>query len=151
MVDTIKISSNPEKVTTPGIKNVYRIINKLTNKAEGDYVTLSHERPADEARLRMFHPVHTHISKFVTNFEARNLHVPVFENGDLVYESPTLTAIQSFAKENLTLLWDEYKRTMMPEVYPVDFSQACWDNKMKNISKEQIKVNELVSTRLKGG
>ena len=39
---------------------------------------------------------------------------------------------------------------MMPEEYPVDLSQACWDNKMKNISKEQIKVDELVSTRLKG-
>jgi nicotinate phosphoribosyltransferase len=151
MVDTIKISGNPEKVTTPGIKNVYRIINKLTNKSEGDYITLSPERPADEERLRMFHPVHTHISKFVTNFEAKNLHVPVFENGNLVYESPPLYEIQSFAKENLTLLWDEYKRTMMPEVYPVDLSQACWDNKMRNISKEQIKVAELVSNRLKGG
>ncbi|MBJ3773877.1 nicotinate phosphoribosyltransferase, partial [Klebsiella pneumoniae] len=40
-VDRIKLSNNAEKVTTPGKKNVYRIINKKTNKAEGDYITLS--------------------------------------------------------------------------------------------------------------
>ncbi len=38
--DRIKLSNNAEKVTTPGKKNVYRIINKKTGKAEGDYITL---------------------------------------------------------------------------------------------------------------
>ena len=37
--DRIKLSNNAEKVTTPGKKNVYRIINKATGKAEGDYIT----------------------------------------------------------------------------------------------------------------
>ena len=35
--DRIKLSNNAEKVTTPGKKNVYRIINKKTGKAEGLY------------------------------------------------------------------------------------------------------------------
>ncbi|GAE46232.1 nicotinate phosphoribosyltransferase [Mesobacillus boroniphilus JCM 21738] len=39
MEDTIKISSNPEKVTTPGIKNVYRIINKALTIGGGLYYT----------------------------------------------------------------------------------------------------------------
>ena len=142
MVDTIKISGNPEKVTTPGLKKVYRIINKLNNKSEGDYITLENENPQEEERLKMFHPVYTHISKFVTNFEARDLHTLIFESGSLVYESPTLNEIQAFSKDNLELLWDEYKRTMMPEVYPVDLSQRCWDNKMRNITEAQNKVAE---------
>ncbi|PWZ95175.1 nicotinate phosphoribosyltransferase, partial [Staphylococcus pseudintermedius] len=40
LVDRIKLSNNAEKVTTPGKKKVYRIINTKTNKSEGDYITL---------------------------------------------------------------------------------------------------------------
>ncbi len=147
MVDTIKISGNPEKVTTPGMKKVYRIINTLNNKSEGDYIALDSETPQEESKLKMFHPVHTFISKFVTNFEAKELHQDIFVGGNLVYETPSLTEIQRYAKENLEVLWDEYKRTMYPEEYPVDLSQACWDNKMKNIQDVQTKVMALIGEK----
>ena len=140
MKDTIKISANPEKVTTPGLKRVYRIINKDNKKSEGDYIALDFEKPQDEEPLKMFHPVHTYVSKFVTNFEARELHCTIFENGKLVYELPPLNDIKNFAHENLDLLWDEYNRTLHPEEYPVDLSQACWDNKMSKIEEIKKKV-----------
>jgi len=142
MEDTIKISSTAEKVTTPGQKNLYRIIDLENGKAEGDYITMHDEDPASEKRLKMFHPVHTFISKFVTNFEAKNLHVQVVENGEVIYENPTLMAMQDYAKENLDLLWDEYKRSLNPEEYPVDLSQKCWDNKMRNIEEIQEMVED---------
>ncbi|MED2737149.1 nicotinate phosphoribosyltransferase [Bacillus toyonensis] len=146
MVDTIKISANPEKVTTPGLKKVYRIINTLNGKSEGDYIAMDSEIPQDEDRLKMFHPVHTYISKFVTNFEAKDLHSEIFKDGKLVYDLPSLQEIQSYAKDSLNLIWDEYKRTMNPEEYPVDLSQACWDNKMNHIEevKEKVLDNMLV-------
>lgn len=147
MVDTIKISGNPEKVSTPGLKRVYRIINHSNNKSEGDYIALEHEQPQEEDHLKMFHPVHTFISKFVSNFEARELHTTIFNEGELVYTSPTLQSIQDFAVNNLNLLWDEYKRTKMPEEYPVDLSQKCWDNKMKHIAYVQEKVNKEIKKR----
>ena len=147
MVDTIKISSNPEKVSTPGLKKVYRIINTINQKSEGDLITLEDENPQGEDRLKMFHPVYTFISKFVTNFEARELHHTIFKDGELVYTSPSLQEIQNFVKENLKLLWDEYKRTMNPEQYPVDLSQACWDNKMKKIQEVKQKVKEMISNK----
>ena len=56
MVDTIKISANPEKVSTPGLKKVFRIINLANQKSEGDYITLDHENPNEEKSLHMFHP-----------------------------------------------------------------------------------------------
>ncbi|WP_282171329.1 nicotinate phosphoribosyltransferase [Cytobacillus firmus] len=139
MTDTIKISGNPEKVTTPGLKRVYRIINKDNHKSEGDYIALDHENPQAEPRLKMFHPVHTFVSKFVTNFEARELHKVIFQEGKLTYKVPSLKEMQGFAKENLNVLWDEYRRSLNPEEYPVDLSQECWDNKMKMIS--QVKQN----------
>ncbi|MDW4528950.1 nicotinate phosphoribosyltransferase [Rossellomorea marisflavi] len=142
MQDTIKISSNAEKVSTPGKKRVYRIINSINHKSEGEYIALEHEKPQEEERLKMFHPVHTYISKFVTNFEARELHVDVFKDGKLVYETPSLDKIRTFVNENLELLWDEYKRAMNPEGYPVDLSDECWSNKMELIHEVKASVKE---------
>ena len=91
----------------------------------------------------MFHPVHTFISKFVTNFEAKELHLKVIDEGEIVYENPTLMEIRQYATDNLELLWDEYKRSLNPEEYPVDLSQKCWDNKMRNIQEVRDMVTEL--------
>jgi nicotinate phosphoribosyltransferase len=145
LVDTIKISGNPEKVTTPGLKKIYRIINLRNRKSEGDYIALEQENPQEEKRLRMFHPVHTFISKYVTNFEARELHHDIFIDGKLVYDLPTTQEIQQYAKENMAVLWDEYKRSLNPAEYPVDLSQKCWDNKMQNIEEVKRRVEEMVN------
>ncbi len=143
MEDTIKISSTSEKVTTPGQKKLYRIIDLENGKAEGDYITMSDEDPTHEKRLKMFHPVHTFVSKFVTNFEAKELHTKVIENGQVIYENPTLFEMRDYATSNLELLWDEYKRSLNPEEYPVDLSQKCWDNKMRNIQEVQEMVDRM--------
>ena len=144
--DTIKISANAEKVSTPGLKNVYRIIDLENGKAQGDYITMHDEDPQSEERIKMFHPVHTFVSKFVTNFEAKNLHEHVIVNGEVRYQNPTLEEMRTYATNNLELLWDEYKRAMNPEEYPVDLSQKCWDNKMRNIEE----VTEMVRKIVKG-
>ncbi|MGE7920383.1 nicotinate phosphoribosyltransferase [Viridibacillus sp. NPDC093762] len=143
MEDTIKISANAEKVSTPGKKKLYRIIDRENGKAEGDYITMFDEDPQLEERIKMFHPVHTFISKFVTNFEAKNLHTKVVENGQVIYESPSVQAMREYATENLDLLWDEYKRSLNPEEYPVDLSQKCWDNKMRNIQEVKDMVEQI--------
>src|SRR5690606_22927407 len=142
MEDTIKISGNAEKVTTPGLKKVYRIIDRENGKSEGDYITMHDEDPEKEERLKMFHPIHTFVSKFVTNFDAFNIHQQVVENGNVIYDYPSVQDIQKYAVKNLDLLWDEYKRSLNPEEYPVDLSQKCWDNKMRNIQE----VRESIQT-----
>lgn len=143
MEDTIKISGNAEKVTTPGQKNVYRIIDRENGKSEGDYIAMQDENPAEEDHLKMFHPVHTYVSKFVSNFEAVNIHHQVVANGEIIYENPSVQEMQEFAAENLDLLWDEYKRSLNPEEYPVDLSQKCWDNKMRNIQEVKDAIQQL--------
>lgn len=145
MTDTIKISGNPEKVSTPGLKKVFRIINKGNGKAEGDYITLENEQPQTQESIKMFHPVHTYLSKFITNFEARELHHTIFDKGKLMYNCPSLKEIQGYGYENLNLLWDEYKRSLFPEEYPVDLSQACWNNKMENIEEVKRNVKNMIN------
>lgn len=146
MADTIKISANPEKVTTPGQKRLYRIINKGNGHAEGDYLALASEDVTQE-RLKMFHPVHTYISKFVTDYTAKELHVTAIKDGKSCYEQPSLQEIQRYAADNLKLFWDEYKRMLNPEEYPVDLSEECWNNKIKLIKEVQEEVEKSMGRR----
>ncbi|AWE08865.1 nicotinate phosphoribosyltransferase [Lysinibacillus sp. 2017] len=143
MEDTIKISANAEKVTTPGLKKLYRIINNRNGKSEGDYIAMADENPASQNLLKMFHPVHTFVSKYVTDFKAKELHQKVIDQGEVVYGNPSVQEIRQYATENLGLLWDEYKRSLNPEEYPVDLSQKCWDNKMRNIKEVRDMVTQL--------
>ncbi|QDR63647.1 nicotinate phosphoribosyltransferase [Mammaliicoccus sciuri] len=142
--DRIKISNNAEKVTTPGKKNVYRIINTKTNKSEGDYITLEDEEPNKEERLKMFHPVHTYKMKYIKHFKAVDLHNDIFKDGKRVYTLPEIKEIREFAFNNLDILWEENKRYLNPEEYPVDLSKACWDNKNKKIFDVAERVAEAI-------
>ncbi|MGX7350680.1 nicotinate phosphoribosyltransferase [Enterococcus canis] len=142
MQDTIKLSSNAEKVTTPGKKQVWRITRNSDGKSEGDYVTLWDEDPREEAEIFMFHPVHTFINKTVRNFSARPVLREIYRDGQLVYELPSLEAIKQYTKENLDSLWEEYKRDLNPQKYPVDLSTDLWNHKMKLMETVRKQVNE---------
>ncbi|UTH13430.1 nicotinate phosphoribosyltransferase [Macrococcus equipercicus] len=141
--DRIKISNNAEKVTTPGKKNLYRIINNKTGKSEGDYITLDHENPSAEAELKMFHPIFTYKKKRVKDFTAKDLHVDIFNEGELVYTTPRLDEIAAYHLENLELIWEETKRHLNPQEYPVDLSTACWNNKNDKIHEVSNKVEDV--------
>ncbi|MFC3883345.1 nicotinate phosphoribosyltransferase [Bacillus songklensis] len=134
----IKISGNPEKITTPGFKSVYRILN-ANNKAEGDYIAFVHEKVTAKHKIKLFDPVHTYLHKFVTNFKAVELLVPVFVNGEQKYTLPDLHQIRAYHQEQLTLFWDEYLRKLNPERYPVDLSEEVWKTKMELINQHKLK------------
>ena len=140
MRDTIKLSSNAEKVSTPGKKQVWRITRKDGGKSEGDYITFSDERPDLNEEIYMFHPTYTYINKNIRDFNAKALLEDIFVDGELVYELPDVLAIKAFAKENLDELWDEYKRDLNPQPYPVDLSQELWNHKMSLISQVRTTV-----------
>lgn len=143
MVDTIKLSNNAEKVSTPGKKQVWRIRRNSDGKSEGDYVALWDENPHDEKSLHMFHPNYTYISKEVSNFNARPILVDIFKDGQLIYNEPTLNEIREYAAQSLESLWEEYRRDLNPQDYPVDLSQRAYDHKMNMIHDVRNYVNAL--------
>lgn len=143
LIDTIKLSSNAEKVTTPGKKQVWRITRKSDGKSEGDYVTLWNENPLAQESIYMFHPVHTYINKTVTDFEARPLLHDIFVDGELVYDLPDLEHIKVYSDNCLDALWDEYKRDLNPQPYPVDLSTECWNHKMNIMEKVRQQVRAM--------
>ena len=140
MVDRLKVSENPGKLTIPGIKRVYRIINKENGMAAGDYIALESEDVSKEKSIKLFHPTHTYLEKEVENFEARDLHVDVFKDGQQVYTIPSVQESAQYFKENKKILWNEYLRLLNPEFYPVDLSTKCWENRnniLRKVTKKQ--------------
>ena len=141
MIDRLKVSENPGKLTIPGIKKVYRIINKDTGMAAGDYIALEKEDVNSETSIKLFHPTHTYLEKEVKNFEARDLQVDIFIDGKQVYDVPTVQESAEYFKENKKLLWNEYLRLLNPEFYPVDLSTECWENRNTILKKVTKKSN----------
>ncbi|MDF2671232.1 MAG: nicotinate phosphoribosyltransferase, partial [Paenibacillus sp.] len=136
----IKISGNPEKVSNPGFKNVYRIVNKATGKAEADYVALAHEVDIQAGeRIKLFDPVHPYIHKYIENYEAVALLSPVFREGELVYAMPSLEQVRSYHENQLNLFWPQILRKLNPEMYRVNLSTAVWDLKMELIEKHRVR------------
>lgn len=142
MTDTIKLSNNVAKMSTPGKKQVWRINDRADGKSEGDYITLADEDPRNVDSLNMFNPNFPLQQKDVSDFIARPMLKDIWKDGEYVYDEPSLEEIRDHRTASLDGLWDEYKRDLNPEVYPVDLSQKCYDNKLQMIHH----IHEYVKT-----
>ena len=125
----IKISENVAKITTPHYKKLYRFFGNDTGKAIADYLTIHDETVDDSTPLVIFDPDATWKKKEVYDFTAKELQVPVFRSGQLVYSLPSLPEIRRYCLEQVDTLWDEVKRFDNPHKYYVDLSQKLWDVK----------------------
>ena len=125
----IKISENVGKITNPHYKRLYRFYGKDTGKAIADYMTVYDEVVDDARDMEIFDPEATWKTKRVYNFEARELQVPIFKDGELVYQLPALEEIRTYCLREVDRLWDEVKRFENPHTYYVDLSQKLWDIK----------------------
>ena len=91
----------------------------------------------------MFNPNFPLQQKDVEDFTARPMLKPIWKDGKYVYNEPTLEESRQHRFDSLNALWDEYKRDLNPEVYPVDLSQKCYDNKLKLIHQVHEYVKSL--------
>ncbi len=137
IIPKIKISENAAKITTPHFKKVYRIFSKRTGKAEADLICLHDEQIDFNQPLELFDPDATWKRKVFTDIEARELLVPVFRGGDLVYQVPTLQESRDYCQRQVDALWDEVKRFENPHNYYVDLSQKLWDIKHDLLNRHE--------------
>ncbi len=131
----IKISENVGKITTPHFKKTYRLRGRESGKAEADLICVYDEIVDDSKPIEIFDPEHTWKRKTLENFTATELQVPVFQNGKLVYQLPSLTEIRQHCKEEIEGMWEEVRRFNNPHNYYVDLSQKLWDIKQEMIAK----------------
>ena len=135
MIPKIKVSNNPEKVTTPGFKQVYRLFERATNKAIADVITEFDEVIDDCKPYVIFDPDHTWKRRELVDFYAVKLLVPIFTAGMLVYEKPTISEIREYTRLGVEKLWEESLRFEKPHKYYVDLSQSLWDLKYELLKK----------------
>ena len=129
IIPKIKVSENVGKITNPHFKKVYRFYGNDTGKAIADYICLHDEVVDDSRDLEIFDPQATWKRKNIYNFTAKELLVPIFKNGELVYDMPSLPDIQKYCAAQVDTLWDEVQRFDNPHTYYVDLSQKLWDIK----------------------
>ena len=134
----IKISENVGKITTPHYKKLYRFIGNDTHKAIADYMCVYDETVDDSQDIEIFDPENTWKRKVVYDYTAKEVQVPVFRDGQLVYELPTLDQIRDYCIQQVDTLWDEVKRFDNPQTYYVDLSQKLWDIKYGMLKNKSI-------------
>ena len=134
VIPKIKISENVGKITNPGFKRVYRLFDKETGMAEADYITLYDEVVDDTKPLEICDPEARWKTKVIHGFNAGELQVPVFKNGELVYKLPTLEEIKRTCAYGVSTLWPEVKRFDFPHQYYVDLSA-----KLMSLKDEMLK------------
>jgi len=136
-ISKIKISDNPEKMITPGLKKVYRIEDK--DKFIADVMMLEdEEEPKKGAELIIRHPVHCYQKdKFLVSdgcFVAPLLQT-ISRNGHSNWVSESVPKIAERCREGLVKLHEGHKRFENPHIYRVALSDKLYRLKMRMIKK----------------
>ena len=127
LIPKIKLSENTSKITLPGFKQCWRLFDRESGKAIADVITLRDEKIDDTKEYDLFDPEYTWKRKTVSGFIARPLQVKIFDKGELIYKSPSATAIKEYREQQVESLWEEVQRFEKPHKYYVDMSQKLWD------------------------
>ena len=130
-IPKIKLSENTEKVTNPGNKTIQRIYDKETGKIIADLICLVDEEFDEKNSLLLFDPIETWKKTHLApgTYTMRELLVPIFKNGECVYESPKVMDIREYCKKEQEALWDESRRLVNPHEIHVDLSNELWHMK----------------------
>ncbi|MES2695918.1 MAG: nicotinate phosphoribosyltransferase [Verrucomicrobiota bacterium] len=130
----VKLSEQAIKVSNPGIQQVCR----FTRGGEfiADMIYNEYAPPAGARAI--VDPNNTTRRKAIpADATQEDLLVPIFRGGVLVYEEPTLEAIRTRAREQLSKLYAGTKRLLHPHEYPVGLEPGLFDLKMELILKNR--------------
>ena len=145
LVPKIKLSDNTEKITNPGNKKIIRIYDRDFHKIRADMICLDEEvfDPADD--LILTDPKETWKKTKLKGgtYEMRELLIPVFKNGECVYESPTVMEMRDVCTKEKESLWDETKRFVNPHSMYVDLSDKLF--KLKSDLLEEMSMKQLMN------
>jgi nicotinate phosphoribosyltransferase len=135
VIPKIKVSENVEKITNPGFKKVYRLYDKDSGQAFADVIALADEPVPAGNGYPIVDPHSAKRFKKLDNFEARELLVPIFERGRLVYERPAISDIRAHCLRNISEMWEETLRFDNPHRYYVDLSIPLWELKTRMLEE----------------
>jgi len=132
-IPKIKLSENTDKVTNPGNKKIIRIYMKETGKIKADLICMNDEIYNENDDLTIFDPKEPWKKTTLKAGEyfLRDMLIPVFKNGECVYDSKKTMDIREYTKSELDTLWEETLRLTNPSEVYVDLSKKLYDTKIK--------------------
>ena len=137
-IPKLKISNaSLDRITNPGLKKVYRLYDK-DGMAKADYIALIDEEV--KAPLTLKHETDIWKKLTLKEFLIRELLVPIFKKGQLVYQSKTLDCYAKKAKFELDKFWEEYKRVDSPQIYKVNLSEKLINLKKSLLGKNGYEI-----------
>lgn len=129
-VPKIKISETAEKITNPGIKEIYRVYDK-EGKAIADYLTVKGEEIDTSRPVRYVDPVNYWKNRSFVDCTFKPLQKQIFKEGELVYDLPGLEEIRNYVREQLDHeIWKEEQRFENSHPHYMDMSPDMFELKM---------------------
>lgn len=145
-IPKIKVSNDSIKTINPGHKKVYRFYDKKEGYALGDLLALSDEVIPND-KYTLIHPVETWKQKELTNYQVRDLLVPIFKDGQLVYQTPNIEETKAYCNDEFNTLYEEIKRIDNPHEYYVDLSDKLRKLKEELINTHRKQIDEKVKVK----
>ena len=145
-IPKIKVSNDSIKTINPGHKKVYRFYDKKEGYALGDLLALSDEVIPND-KYTLIHPLETWKQKELTNYQVRDLLVPIFKDGQLVYQTPNIEETKAYCNNEFNTLYEEIKRTDNPHEYYVDLSDKLRKLKEELINTHRKQIDEKVKVK----
>ncbi|SER94278.1 nicotinate phosphoribosyltransferase [Lachnobacterium bovis] len=135
MEPRIKISEAIEKITNPGLKEVYRIYNE-DGQAIADLLAHKDEEVNMEDVYRFIDPEKPWKKREFVNCTAKKLQRLVIKEGKRVRDPEKVTDIANFVKEQLsTEIWEEEQRFENPHKHYLDMTKSYYEMKMNMLDK----------------
>ncbi len=137
MEPRIKISANPEKVTFPGLKQIWR-----SGDLRGDVLALADERL--EGDVTVYDPLYANMAYVVSPGPGwQPLLQPVMQNGKRLAAPEELSALRKRTLEGLSGLREEHKRLQNADQYRVGLSAELFELRSRMIADvSQVEVNK---------
>ena len=126
----IKMSENVEKLTNPGLKDLYRIYDRH-GKAVADMIAVQGEQVDLTQPFRYVDPRKPWKNRFFEGGSAVNLRRLYVRDGERVEELPTLEEIREYVRRQLAEeIWPEEQRFENPHRHYLDMTPDYYELKM---------------------
>ena len=135
----IKISENVEKITNPGLKDVYRIYDEAGHSV-ADLITKAGEKVDMSVPYRYADPVNPWKNRSFENCTAKKLQQQVVKEGKRIVEPESLEDIRAYVEKQLnTEVWEEEQRFENPHEHYLDMSPAYYEMKMDMLHESRTR------------
>lgn len=132
----IKLSSNPEKMTNPGAKTVFRFYGS-DGLMEADALACSPQDLKEEAVL-IIDPNNPLRRKKLSPTRSTPLLEDIIVQGRCVYPFPSMDAIRVRRREQLAHLHESHRRLHNPHEYKVGLTHRLWLQKEQMLNQETV-------------